>query len=125
MTIEWHFKVLKEEKTNKPVNLQLHTKCQYFKDEDKTSNIFVSNVYTRCGARTHDPKIKSRVLYQLSQPGKPKMTTFIKETKVKEISSPEDLTTARSCGGEGEGGGEGKNLGICRLYWTSLGGDSS
>lgn len=47
--------------------------------------------------------------------------TFLSETKAKEISSPEDLTTALLWGGEGKGGREGKNLGVQHLHWTSLG----
>ena len=30
---------------------------------------FFSNLYTQCGALTHDPEIKSSMLFQLSQPG--------------------------------------------------------
>ena len=30
---------------------------------------FLSNLYTQCGAWTHNPKIKSHKLYQLNQPG--------------------------------------------------------
>ena len=31
--------------------------------------LFLSNLYTQCGAQTHNPKIKSRMLHWLSQPG--------------------------------------------------------
>ena len=33
--------------------------------------MYVYNLYTQCGARTHDPEIKSLTLYKLSQPGPP------------------------------------------------------
>ena len=36
-----------------------------FKDQN---NFFFSNLYTQRGARTHNPEIKSRMLYRLSQP---------------------------------------------------------
>ena len=32
---------------------------------------FLSNLYTQCRASTHDPKIKSQALHQLSQLGAP------------------------------------------------------
>ena len=31
----------------------------------------LTNLYAQCGARTHNPEIKSHVLYPLSQPGAP------------------------------------------------------
>ena len=31
--------------------------------------VFLSKLYTQHGASTHDPEIKSQMLYQLSQPG--------------------------------------------------------
>ena len=34
-------------------------------------NLFVSDLYTQHGAQIHNPKIKSRMLYWLSQPGPP------------------------------------------------------
>lgn len=49
--------------------------CMYF---------FGGNIYTQCGARTHDPKVKSpetqsRMLFQMSQPGTtPLQLTFLK-----------------------------------------------
>ena len=39
---------------------------------------FLSNLHTRSGARTHNPKIKSCTLYQLSQPDTPSFV-FLKE----------------------------------------------
>ena len=33
--------------------------------------IYLSNLYTQHGARTHDPEIKSHIFFQLSQPGAP------------------------------------------------------
>ena len=33
--------------------------------------LFVSNLYTQCGAWTHNPKTKSPTLHRLSQPGAP------------------------------------------------------
>ena len=35
--------------------------------------VFLSKLYAQHGARTHDPKIKSHMLYSLSQPGAPNM----------------------------------------------------
>ena len=32
---------------------------------------YLSNRYTQCGARTHDPEIKSRLLHGLSEPAVP------------------------------------------------------
>ena len=37
----------------------------------KSFFIYLSNLYTRCGARTHGPKIKCYMLFQLSQTGVP------------------------------------------------------
>ena len=31
--------------------------------------IFLSNLYTQCGAQAHDPKVQSHILNQLSQSG--------------------------------------------------------
>lgn len=39
-------------------------------------DFFLSNLYTQHGARTHNPKIKSPLLYQLSQRGAPCFTWF-------------------------------------------------
>ena len=33
--------------------------------------VFLSNLYTQHKARNHNPKIKSHMLYQVSQPGAP------------------------------------------------------
>lgn len=41
------------------------------------SNIFVSNIYTQCGIRTHEPEIKSHILYGLSQSGAPEIYIII------------------------------------------------
>ena len=41
------------------------------------SFINLSNLYTQHGARTHDPKIKSCKLLQLSQPGAPLLYSFL------------------------------------------------
>ena len=40
----------------------------------QTTNIFLCllyNLYAQNGSQTHNPKIKSRMLYRLSQPGTP------------------------------------------------------
>lgn len=37
---------------------------------------FLSHLSTHCGARTHDPKIKTGTLYRLSQPGAPTSPIF-------------------------------------------------
>ena len=33
--------------------------------------IYLSNLYTKCGAQTHNPEIKSHMFFQLSQPEAP------------------------------------------------------
>ena len=38
---------------------------------DFKKNLFLSHLYTQCGAWSHNPEIKSRMLHQLSQPGAP------------------------------------------------------
>ena len=40
--------------------------------------LFLSNLYTQHGARTHNPKVQSRVLYWVSQPGAPWMPPILK-----------------------------------------------
>ena len=37
---------------------------------------FFSNLYARRGAQTHDPEIKSSMLFRLSQPGAPFNNSF-------------------------------------------------
>lgn len=32
---------------------------------------YLSDPYTQCGAQTHNPEIKSQILFQLSHPGAP------------------------------------------------------
>ena len=45
-------------------------------------DFFLSNLYTQHGARTHNPKIKSPLLYWLSQPGTPKCILYICANKL-------------------------------------------
>ena len=35
--------------------------------------IIFSNLYTQCAAGTHDPEIKNHMVFQLSQPGSPRI----------------------------------------------------
>ena len=44
--------------------------------------VFLSNLYTQYGAQTHDPKIKSHRLYQISHPGAPLSIFFPERKKV-------------------------------------------
>jgi len=41
------------------------------------SFIYLSNLYTQCRTGYHDPEIKSRILFQLSQPGAPPFSFFM------------------------------------------------
>ena len=43
----------------------------------KLFTFFKSNLYTQCGAQTHDPEIKSHMLFQLSQSDALKWFTFV------------------------------------------------
>ena len=38
----------------------------------------LSNPYIQCGTQAYNPKIKSHLLYQLSQPGAPRIMSFKK-----------------------------------------------
>jgi len=52
---------------------------------------FFSNFYTQRGAQTHDPEMKSRMLFQLSQSGTPPLTNktnFIKGSQKSDVSQP-------------------------------------
>ena len=40
--------------------------------------LFLNNLYTQCGAQTHNPEIKSHMPYQLSQPGTSEAHTHTK-----------------------------------------------
>ena len=60
------------------------TYCQKF----KCIYLFIfSNLYTQCRAGTHDPGIKSCMLYGLSQSGTPKFLSFTSLIDVKCLSS--------------------------------------
>ena len=48
----------------------LGVECDKF-SIDCVLSLFTYNFYTQHGAQTHDLEIKSRMLYQLSQPGAP------------------------------------------------------
>ena len=44
---------------------------------------FSSNLYTQCGAQTYNLKIKSHMLYQMSQPGAPIIAYFYRKKEKK------------------------------------------
>lgn len=48
---------------------------------DNKSIVFLSNLYAQCGTQTHYLEIKSHMVYELSQSGASKSTTFQKQTK--------------------------------------------
>ena len=48
----------------------------FFKD------LFLSNLYTLCGAWTQNSKTKSRALYWMSQPGTPSFTSVLKDSHI-------------------------------------------
>ena len=43
---------------------------------------FLNNLYTQCGAGTHDPDVKSRIFCWQSQPGTLEDSTFVKDQLV-------------------------------------------
>ena len=57
-----------------------HYNIKQFKKHGKHASsrveCFLSKFYIQRGARTHDPEIKSLMLYQLSQPGSPRVEFF-------------------------------------------------
>ena len=59
------------ESLNTFLKYRLEILFYYFED------YFSSNLYTQRGAQTHNPKIKSHMLYQLSQPDALRLETNI------------------------------------------------
>ena len=75
--------------SREPANFQKRNKAIRL-----VKNIYFSKLYTQCGAQTHDPQIKSRVLFRLSQPGAPIRLIFRQAALLsEELAGPRERVT--------------------------------
>ena len=86
--------------------------------------IFLSHLYTHHGAQTHDPEIRSHILYRLSQPGVPIVPVFKKRRGAWGVQSVEYPTLDFGSGYDPTVCGIKSCMGLCadsiEPAWVSL-----